>query len=262
MPIRGLLIDIDGVLVVSWRALPGAVEAFDALRSSGIPMRLLTNTTSRTRSQITEALREAGLGVEADEVITVAAATASHLNDQHPGARCLLLNSGDLTPDLEGIILVPPETDPGAVDVVLLGGAGPEFTWDALNHALACLTAGASLVALHRNLLWRTAAGLKLDTGAFLAGLEQAARVEATIIGKPAPAMFHAGAAALGLAAGELAMVGDDLDTDVRAAQAAGLAGVQVRTGKFTEAQLADGGPAPDAVLDSFADVPRWLGTA
>ena len=146
MPTRGLLLDIDGVLVVSWRALPGAVEAFGALRSSGIPMRLLTNTTSRTRAQITEALREAGFEVDSDEVITVAAATASHLNDRHPGARCLLLNSGDLTPDLADITIVPPGADPATVDVVLLGGAGPEFTWDALNHALGCLTAGASLV--------------------------------------------------------------------------------------------------------------------
>ncbi|MGM0385428.1 MAG: HAD-IIA family hydrolase [Actinomycetota bacterium] len=262
MPTRGLLIDIDGVLVVSWRALPGAVDAFDTLRSAGIPMRLLTNTTSRTRAQITDALRETGFAVEDDEVITVAAATAAHLHERHPDAGCLLLNSGDLTPDLADITLVPPGTDPAAVDVVLLGGAGPEFTYDALNHALACLTAGATLIALHRNLVWRTAEGLRLDTGAFLTGLERAARVEATIIGKPAPAMFLAGAAALGLPAEQVAMVGDDLDTDVRAAQAAGLTGLQVRTGKFTEAQLADGDPAPDVVLDSFADVPHCLGLA
>lgn len=256
---RGLLVDIDGVLVVSWQALPGARDAFAALREAGVPMRLVTNTTSRTRAGITEALRAAGFAVEADEVITVAGAAADHLVRHHPGARCLLLNSGDLGPDLDGITLVPPDTEPADVDVVLLGGAGPEFTYEALNHALACLVEGAALVALHRNLVWRTAEGLALDTGAYVAGLEQASGVEAAIIGKPAAAMFEAGVSALGLAPGEVAMVGDDLVSDVRGALAAGLTGVQVRTGKFRAEQLDDGGRPPDVVLDAFADVPGWL---
>lgn len=257
---RGLLVDIDGVLVVSWQALPGAAEAFAALRRAGVPMRLVTNTTSRTRAGITAALRDAGFPVEDDEVLTVAAAAADHVARHHPGARCLLLNSGDLGPDLDNITLVPADTPATEVDVVLLGGAGPEFTYAALNHALACLLEGAALVALHRNLVWRTAEGMALDTGAFVTGLEQAAGIEAAIIGKPATAMFEAGVSALGLRPGEVAMVGDDLVSDVRGAMAAGLVGVQVRTGKFRPEQLRDGGPAPDVVLESFADVPGWLG--
>lgn len=256
---RGLLVDIDGVLVVSWRALPGAVAAFDRLRAAGVPMLLLTNTTSRTRAEMAELLRRAGFAVADDEVMTVSAATAAYIRRHHPGARCLLLNYGDLAPDLEGITLVPPDTDPAEVDVVLLGGAGPDFTWDALNHALACLNQGAALIALHRNLYWRTERGLVLDTGAYIAGLEQAARTRAVVIGKPAPAMFRAAADALGGGPRAFAMVGDDVETDVRAAQAVGLMGVQVRTGKFSATQLDDGGPAPDVVLDSFADVPDWL---
>lgn len=256
---RALLVDIDGVLVVSWRPLPGTREAFAALREGGVPLRLLTNTTSRTRAAITDALRQVGFDVEADEVVTVAAATSDHLRRTHPGARCLLLNHGDGMSDLEGVVLADPAADPRDVDVVLLGGAGPEFTYDALNHALACLEQGAALVALHRNLLWRTDAGLQLDTGAFALGLERAAGVTATVTGKPASAMFAAALRSLAVPAEQAAMVGDDLDTDVRAAQALGILGVQVRTGKFRSAQL-DAGDPPDVLLDSFADVPRWLG--
>lgn len=262
MRTQGLLLDIDGVLIVSWRALPGAVEAFAALREAGVPLRLITNTTSRTRAEITTALQDAGFPVEVDEVITVAAAAATYVQEHHPGARCLLLNRGDLGTDLDGLTLVSPGTPPEEVDVVLIGGAGPEFSYAALNHALACLVAGAALVALHRNLVWRTDAGLELDAGAYVLGLEQAAGVEAAIIGKPAPAMFATGVAALGLDAATIAMVGDDLVSDVRGAMAAGLTGIQVRTGKFREAQLHDGGPAPDVLLDSIADLPRWLSGA
>lgn len=259
MRTKGLLLDIDGVLIVSWQALPGAVEAFAALREAGVPMRLITNTTSRTRAGITSALQEAGFPVETEEVITVAAAAAAYVQEHHPGARCLLLNRGDLGTDLDGLTLVPPGTPPTEVDVVLVGGAGPEFTYTALNHALACLVEGAALVALHRNLVWKTSAGLELDAGAFVVGLERAAGTAAVVIGKPAPAMFATGVAALGLDPANVAMVGDDLVSDVRGAMAAGLTGIQVRTGKFREAQLRDGGPAPDVVLDSFADLPRWL---
>ncbi|WP_372595434.1 HAD-IIA family hydrolase [Actinotalea sp.] len=254
---RALLVDIDGVLVVSWEPLPGAVEAVGALAAAGVPMRFLTNTTSRTRAEITAALHGAGFPVGAEDVLTVTSATAAYLRREHPGARCLLLSSGDATADLDGIELV----DPAArdVDVVVLGGAGPEFTYPALNHALECLLAGAAFVAMHRNLLWRTRTGMQLDTGAYVAGLEQASGVSATVIGKPAPALFEAGLSSLGLRAHEAAMVGDDLDTDVRAAQRLGITGVQVRTGKFRPAQL-DAGGAPDVLLGSFAEVPGWLG--
>ena len=257
--LRALLVDIDGVLVVSWEALPGVADALRTLRSAGVPMRFLTNTTSRTRAEITALLRGADLDVGDDEVLTVLSAAAAHLAQEHPGARCLLLTSGDVRTELPDVTLVGQGTAPEEVDVVVLGGAGPEFTYTALNHTLACVLAGASLVALHRNLLWRTSAGLQLDTGAYLVGLERAAGVEATVVGKPAPAMFEAALESVGVPAGEAAMVGDDLDSDVLAAQRLGITGVQVRTGKFRESQL-ESGEQPDVVLDSFADVPRWLG--
>ncbi len=257
--VRGLLVDIDGVLVVSWEPLPGAVDAMRRVREAGIGLRFLTNTTSRSRMDITRALLDAGFTVDTDEVMTTTVATAAHLRTHHPGARCLLLNSGDVGDDLGDVTVVDNQGDPSDVDVVILGGAGPELGYDALNHALACLLAGAELVAMHRNLLWRTAAGMQLDTGAFLVGLEQAAGVEATVVGKPAPAMFSAALDELGVTADESAMVGDDLDTDVRAAQHLGIAGVQVRTGKFRADQLETGEP-PDELIDSIADLPALLG--
>jgi ribonucleotide monophosphatase NagD (HAD superfamily) len=118
-------------------------------------------------------------------------------------------------------------------DVVKSGGAGPEFSYQALNQAFSHLQRGARLVAMHRGLYWRTSAGLQLDTGAFLAGLEQAAGTEAEVVGKPAPAFFATALARLGARAAGTVMVGDDIDTDVLAAQRQGLTGVLVETGKY-----------------------------
>jgi HAD superfamily hydrolase (TIGR01458 family) len=144
--------------------------------------------------------------------------------------------------------------------VVLAGGAGPEFSYQALNQAFGHLQRGARLVAMHRGLYWRTSEGLQLDTGAFLAGLEQAAGIEAEVVGKPAAAFFAAALAHLGADAARTLMVDDDIETDVLAAQRQGLTGVLVKTGKYLPRTHRASSGTPDYVLDSFADLPALLG--
>ncbi|WP_448073858.1 TIGR01458 family HAD-type hydrolase [Georgenia yuyongxinii] len=229
--VRAVLLDVDGVLTVSWRPLPGAVEAVAALRGAGVRLALVTSTTSRTRASTGAALREAGFAVDDEEIVTAPVAAAAYLAEHHRGARCLLLNSGDVAADLAGVDLVGPDAQ--EVDVVLVGGAGPEFDYDSLNRAFGHLRRGAALVAMHRSMYWRTDGGLQLDAGAFVAALEAAAGVEAEVVGKPSRTFFTAAAQRLGVPADETVMVGDDITADVLAAQDAGLVGVLVRTGKF-----------------------------
>ena len=142
---------------------------------------------------------------------------------------------------------------------MLVGGAGPEFSYQALNQAFGHLQRGARLVAMHRGLYWRTSEGLQLDAGAFLAGLEQAAGTEATVVGKPAPAFFATALARLGASAADTVMVGDDIETDVLVAQRQGLTGVLVKTGKYLPRTHRAAAGTPDHVLDSFADLPTLL---
>ncbi|WP_217208013.1 HAD-IIA family hydrolase [Streptomyces sp. AC550_RSS872] len=264
--VRAVLIDIDGVLTVSWQPLPGAVEALREIRAAGLGVALVTNTTSRTRASIARTLTDAGFPVSAEDILTAPAVTAAYLAEHCPGARCVLLNSGDIAEDLGGVTVVGKDAAGGggegegsAPDVVVVGGAGPEFGYAALNRAFGHLQRGARLVAMHRNLYWRTEDGLQLDTGAFLVGLERAARVEAEITGKPSAAFFEAALAHVGVGAGEAVMVGDDVESDVLAAQRAGVRGVLVRTGKYLPETLRDASGTPDHVIDSFADLPALL---
>jgi len=248
----GLLIDLEGVLAVSWEPVDGAVEAFDRLRARGVPMRIVTNTTSDTRRGVAGKLAAIGFVVTPDDVVSAPAATGAFLREHHPNARCFLVNHGDLTEDLEGVDLV----DDGHVDVVVLGGAGVEFAYERLNQAFTHLMDGAELVAMHRGLSWRTADGFALDTGAYVAGLEKAAGVEGTVVGKPEAAFFLQAVADLGVEPGRVAMVGDDVENDVLAAQACGLHGILVRTGKYREEAVAAADGDPELIIDSFADVP------
>ncbi|MFF7259353.1 HAD-IIA family hydrolase [Streptomyces sp. NPDC008159] len=266
---RAVLVDIDGVLTVSWKPLPGAVGALREIRGAGLGVALVTNTTSRTRASIAGVLTDAGFPVTADDILTAPTVTAAYLARHCPGARCALLNSGDdIREDLTGVRLTGDDgTDPDAdvdvdvdVDVVIVGGAGPGFDYVALNRAFGQLQRGARLVAMHRNLYWRTDEGLQLDSGAFLVGLERAARREAEITGKPSAAFFEAALAHLGVGAGDALMVGDDIESDVLAAQRAGVTGVLVRTGKYLPETHRAASGSPDHVVDSFAALPALLG--
>jgi HAD superfamily hydrolase (TIGR01458 family) len=257
--ITTVLLDIDGTLTVSWRPVPGAVEAVTSLQRAGFTVGLLTNTNSRTRASIASALADAGFTVRLGDIFTGPVITAAFLARQHPGARCFLLNSGDIGEDLAGVTIIgddPAETP----DVVILGGAGPEFSYQALNRVFGYLTAGARLVAMGRSLYWRTDSGLRLDSGAYLPGLEQAAGVQAEVTGKPAAAFFATALAALGAEPAEAVMVGDDIEADVLAAQRHGLTGVLVRTGKYRAEAVRDAQGAPDHVIGSVADLPALLG--
>lgn len=256
----GVLVDIDGVLTTSWVALPGAVEALSRLRAMGLAVAFPTNTTSRTRAQVAAALVEAGFAVAAEEVITTAAVTATYLHRHHPGARVALLTSGDLTDDLPGVTLVADDASDGDADVLVLGGAGPEMGYAALNRAFRLLLAGVPALAMNGNVAWRTAEGMQLDTGAYVAALEAASGATIEVVGKPAAAFFEAGLDHLGVSAAQAWMVGDDVASDVLGAQACGLTGVLVRTGKYDPAAVARAveraGRTPDLVAGSFADVP------
>ncbi|GAA1482218.1 HAD-IIA family hydrolase [Gordonia sinesedis] len=257
----GLLLDIDGVLVTSWRALPGSVDALAALSARGNPRMFLTNTTSRSRAQIAATLAEAGFDVRPDEILTAATLTADFVAANYPGKRVWVLNEGPIAEDMA----VLPLTDgPADADVVVLGGAGAVFTHRALSTVLEKILDDVPVIAMHRSMIWSTAAGLSVDTGVYLAGLERAAGRSIRAIGKPSPLGFQAAVEKLGLEPTQVVMVGDDMHNDVLGAQAAALIGVLVRTGKFREEALRalqrdEYGPVPDHVIDSLADLPDLL---
>ena len=256
--IEGLLLDIDGVLAISWEALPGAVDALRTLRDEGIPFRLITNTTTKTRADLAGTLREAGFAVKDGEVVTAVVATAQHLREAHPGAGAFVLSDGDATADLEGVRVV----DVDEADVIVIGGACDDFTYATMNRIFRRLMDGAVLVGMHRNLYWKTSDGWELDGGAYIAGLEEAAETRATICGKPERAYFESALAMLGVDAARAGMVGDDILNDVLGAQDAGLTGILVRTGKYREGDEDRRDGRPDHVLGSFAEVPAFVRSA
>jgi HAD superfamily hydrolase (TIGR01458 family) len=115
----------------------------------------------------------------------------------------------------------------------------------------------AQLIALGMTRYWRAADGLRLDAGPFVTALEFATGRRATVLGKPASDFFQLAVQLLGCSAAEGVMIGDDIVSDVLAAERAGLRGVLVRTGKFREADL-QSDMRLENVINSIADIPAW----
>lgn len=257
MAVQGVLFDIDGVLVTSWKPIPGAVDAVHELNRRGIARAFLTNTTSRTCAQIAHSLRAIGIDVDEREIVTATRLTAEYLRSTYPGARVWMLNSGDVTADLAGI-----EFDADRPEVIVLGGVGEEFSLANLGRVLELALDGVPIVGMHRGAVWATTEGLRPDVGLYLPGIEQATGRSIVTVGKPSAAAFLTATEILGIDPDVMWMVGDDLNADVLPAQRVGLTGILVRTGKFRQSVVDLSPSSPDVIIDSVAQLIDLVGTA
>lgn len=273
--VRGLLLDLDGVLVLKGEAIPGAAAALDELERRRIPFRIVTNTSLVNRVTLAKLGEGMGIRVGPDRILSGLSVSASETLRRFPGRPLYVLASNDAKAEFAGQrLLRDDEADaPGAEAAAVVVGDSPEVVSHAtLNRAFRLIRSGAELIAMHKNGWWLTPDGPTIDSGAIVAGLEFATGVRARIVGKPARAFFAAAAAEVQAelaardgrrrpARSELAMVGDDIETDVRGAQRAGLRGVFVLSGKHGPAELAAATArnprtrAPDLVAPTLAEV-------
>jgi len=250
---EALLIDMGGVLYERDDPIDGAADTVAWLTDQGIPHRFLTNTTSRPRSGLVDKLAGLGIEVEADAILTPPVAAAAWLREHE--ARRLALLVPDATKS-EFADFTEADRD---VDAVVVGDLGEAWDFHRLNHAFQLLMSERRppLVALGMSRYFRAGGELRLDAAPFVVALSHASGVEPQVLGKPAAAFFHSGLEALGVDARQTMMIGDDLVTDVGGAQDAGIRGMLVRTGKY-QGEDRSAAVTPYAVLDSFADLPRW----
>jgi HAD superfamily hydrolase (TIGR01458 family) len=253
-PIRGILLDIDGVLQVGMSPLPGAAETLHWLGQNGYQFCFVTNTTIYDHQTLARRLQAIGLPIAEEQLFTAPVATANYLRQHYPGKRCWLLTKGDVSGDFSGIDIVEDQAD-----VVVIGGAEELLSYETMNKAFLMVMNGADLLAMHTNLYWRTDHGLQLDSGAYVHALELATGKQATVLGKPNRAFFEQALRFLALSAQESLMVGDDLVNDIEGAQLAGLRSVLVCTGKHRVGSPLLERIHPQAILPSLADLPAWL---
>jgi len=251
--LKGILFDLDGVLYVGSKPIEGAIEAVARIRASGIPCRFVTNTSTLSLVSLQNKINALGFSIPANEIISAPQATLFYLQRQHDPV-CRLLLADDIKKDFAQFR--QSDTD---VDYIVVGDIGTAWTYPLLNEVFKHLMQGARLIAIHKNRFWQTEQGLQMDIGAFIHGLEYASGTQAMIIGKPSADFFRIALDDMGLQAGEVAIIGDDIDVDVAGGQNVGLKGILVKTGKYRQAYADASAVKPDLVVDSVTDLPAML---
>jgi HAD superfamily hydrolase (TIGR01458 family) len=247
--IKGLLIDIDGVIYDDEEVIPDSVYAIRWLQQRKIPFRFATNATARSRASLARRLNGLGIEVGEDQVINTPFVAARELRSR-PATRCMLLVKEDARQEFAGLTVV--ERD---AEVVVVGDLAAGFDYQTLNRAFQAILAGAEILALQKDRYWKVQDELVLDAGPFVAALEYATGRQARLIGKPSPGFFRTALDGMGVPPQQVAMVGDDIENDVRGAQDAGLTGILVQTGKYRKDLVEQTGIRPDLVVKNLGEL-------
>lgn len=242
--IKAVLCDIGGVLYVGDVPIPGAIEAVARIKAR-YPVRFLTNTTQTRGEQLVVLLQTMGFDIEPHEIITALDVTERYLREHEANAYFLLTDEAKKQFG---------ELEFKNIDYVVVGDAQENFSYESLNTAFRYLHSGATLLAAAKNRYFKDSDNeLSMDAGGFVQALEYASKQEAKIIGKPSKEFYHLACEILSCKPQECIMIGDDIESDIGGAQAAGLQTALVKTGKFREHDLQIGIKA-DIVIDSIAD--------
>lgn len=224
----GVILDLDGTLVLGDRPLPGSRELLLGLEEAGVPFAILTNNSSLSARDHAARLARMGLPVLPERLFTSGAFAGRELARALPGRPVYLLGTPSLAAELaeEGVWV----SENGAEAVLV--GFDTTLTYARLARAAALLQRGVPYFATHPDPACPAPEGFLPDAGAILALLEKATgRRPDRVFGKPDPAFLWHAAARLGLPREGLLYVGDRLEVDVALAQAAGVRGALVLGG-------------------------------
>jgi len=247
---QGVIFDINGVLEYQGSVYPQAVELLDFLRNRGIEVRILTNSTLKSRKSCCEKLNAKGLTFHEHEVITASFATARYLETLNP-ASCWVMLKREGLEEFNGFV-----QDTEHPEYIVLGDYREDFRFEIMNKAAKLLVGGAKLIVMITERLDASLGGVELTVGAYGRMLEDATGVTATYVGKPNRYVFDMIMNTMSVERNRVLMVGDKVSTDIVGARNAGLTSVLVKTGEFRESDL-ENEIQPDFIFDHVGQLRR-----
>jgi NagD protein len=248
---QGLLIDMDGVIYGGDALIPGADKFISRLKKSDVPFMFMTNNSQRTALEAVRKLKKLGIEVTEKHIYTSAMATGKFLAGQNPNGTAYVLGEGGLLSSLHdnGITLV--DTDP---EFVVLG-EGRNFTLEMVQKAVDMLLAGAKFITTNRDPSPKQKGWNNLGIAATTAMIEEAAGVEAFVIGKPSPVMMRSARKALGLETAETTVIGDTMGTDIQGGVQMGYKTILVLSGITKQEEFKRYAFKPDLIVNSVNDI-------
>lgn len=220
-----ILIDIDGVLKLGGKLLPGAKEFLNFLSEENYPVCIITNTTLTTAEDQKKFFEEENVDLKFP-ILT--ASDTAHLYVKKNYKRAAVYCIDNVKKIFNDVLNMEyPE-------VVVIGDLRKGWNYEILTDIFRKVRAGADLIAIQKNRYWNTPQeGYLLDVGPFVTAIEYATEKEATVIGKPSKIYFDTALQMIGSSIGKpFIMIGDDIETDIGAAQNYGGTGILMYTGK------------------------------
>jgi NagD protein len=248
---QGLLIDMDGVIYGGDALIPGADQFINRLKKNNVPFMFMTNNSQRTPLEAVRKLKKLGIEVTEEHVYTSAMATGKFLASQNPNGTAYVLGEGGLLSSLHdhGITMV--DTDP---EFVVLG-EGRNFTLEMVQRAVDMLLAGAKFITTNRDPSPKQKGWNNLGIAATTAMIEEAAGVEAFVVGKPSPVMMRSARKALGLETAETTVIGDTMGTDIQGGVQMGYKTILVLSGITKPEDFKKYAYKPDLIVNSVNDI-------
>ena len=250
--IRGLILDMDGVLWRGEEALLDMPAFFRAAENLDLKVTCATNNATRSVTQYLEKLRGYGAELRSDQIVNSSMAAAYYLSHKHPqGGPVFVVGESGLHDTLAEKGFYHREEDVLAV----VAGLDRHLSYPKLTRASHLIRAGAEFVGTNPDLTYPTPHGLTPGAGSVLAFLEAASGTRPVIAGKPEAFMFDLAISRLGTSPATTLAVGDRLDTDILGGQRAGCRTAAVLSGVSTLAEIQAWTPAPDLTLPGLASL-------
>ena len=199
---HGFICDMDGVIYHGNKILEGVKDFVNWMIENDKKFVFLTNSPERTPHELSMKLERMGLNVSADHFYTSAMATAAFLSSQKPGCTAYVIGEGALSKALYDQGIYMNDVNPDYVVV----GESRSYNFEKIEKAIELVLKGAKLIGTNPDITGPTERGImpEISTGK-----------KAYFIGKPNPLMLRHGLHKLGCHSGDIAFVGDRMDTDI-----------------------------------------------
>jgi len=209
----GFIIDMDGVIYHGNKLLDGVNQFVDWLESSGKKYLFLTNSSERTPKELHEKLKRLGVNAGEDHFYTSALATASFLASQNPNGSAYVIGDAGLIHALYSVGYTINNVNP---DYVVVGDTHG-YNFEKIELAVNLVLKGAKLIGANPDISGPAEKGISPSTKALIAPIEIATGKKAYYVGKPNPLMMRIALKKLEVQREETIVVGDRMDTDIRA---------------------------------------------
>ncbi|MCC6298328.1 MAG: HAD-IIA family hydrolase [Anaerolineales bacterium] len=254
--IKALILDMDGVLWRSDAPIGNLPEIFKRIEARGLKYAFATNNGTKTPEQYVATLKNFGVNVSPQQVVTSAFGTAHMLSLKFPrGTKVFVIGEDGIIAALKekGFDVMPVEAAQAAQVVVM--GIDREITFEKMREATLLVRRGVPFYATNPDKTFPTPRGEIPGAGAWISVITTATNLEPIYAGKPFPFMMELSLERLGAKKEETLVVGDRLETDIAAGQAVGCACALVLSGVSTREQAEAWLPKIDIIADDLASL-------